>query len=311
MKAVDRETGQVIVLMDVAEAQTITAEIKAYSSTLWLKLEEAQRGQAWRALGYPSWEAYLDEEFDISRSRGYQLVSHARAVRALADAAGVPVSTMVDTPERATRGLDVESAAEEIASAVTEESTTEERVKTTKTVIRTQAETEEQRRERLIAACIQAIADDPEADNLTIAERVGCSVVKVRAARQKISQTAGAGAGPAPSPADAGCPPAPAPSAPAEDEEPDEAMPAGSETESTGEASSPSPVDPYPELTFAVNASKAAARIYEDTAVLDPGRLASDAAEDRADWLALADHLTAKADAIRAAFVRPHLEAVR
>ena len=88
---------------DREAAQAITDDIRAWAGTLWLKVEAAYLGRAWVALGYPSWGAYLDAELDISRGRGYQLVAHATAVRQLAAAAGVEVSTAVDIPERATR----------------------------------------------------------------------------------------------------------------------------------------------------------------------------------------------------------------
>ena len=106
--------------LDRRSAEKLTAEIKAWAGTLWLKLEAAYDGQAHHALGYATWADYLRTEFDISRSRGYQLVVHAKAVRALAETAGVDdMSTMVDTlPERTTRDLDVPAATVSVAEAV-------------------------------------------------------------------------------------------------------------------------------------------------------------------------------------------------
>lgn len=111
-----------------AEAEKLTAEIKAWAGTLWVKLRQAHDGQAWRSLGYPSWSEYVRVEFDMSRSRAYQLVSHARAVAELEVAAGIDVSTDVDSPgmspigdtltEGATRDLDVPAAAEAVREAV-------------------------------------------------------------------------------------------------------------------------------------------------------------------------------------------------
>lgn len=100
------------------EARRLTADIKAWAGTLWVRLEAAHRGKAWKALGYTSWGDYLESEFDIRRSRGYQLVSHAAAVRELTEAAGVDVSTAVDIPERHTRAIDTQAAAADIAAAV-------------------------------------------------------------------------------------------------------------------------------------------------------------------------------------------------
>lgn len=110
-----------LVLLDEAEARKLTAEIKSYAGVLWQKLHQAHEGQAWRAMGYPSWSAYIAAEFDISRSRGYQLVSHAKAVQELAEAVGAEVSTFVDTlTEGQTRNLDVPAAAAAIADRAAE-----------------------------------------------------------------------------------------------------------------------------------------------------------------------------------------------
>lgn len=103
------------------EALRLTADIKAWAGTLWVRLEAARNGRAWKALGYTSWADYLETEFEISRSRGYQLVAHAAAVRELAEAAGLEVSTAVDIPERHTRAIDTTAAAADIAAAVAAE----------------------------------------------------------------------------------------------------------------------------------------------------------------------------------------------
>lgn len=200
MSLVESTTGEVVVLMDKRQALKITADIKAWAGTLWLKIEEAYRGQAWRALGYESWEAYLDAEFEISRSRGYRLVTHAAAVRELTAAAGLE-SPMGDIPERRTRGLDVASASAEIAAAVDDlpdDAPASARVDLVKRVVTEHYETDAQRREREATAVVEAIAKDPEADNSTIAGRCGCSVVVVRRIRQTLAEE-GPAAGPAPS----------------------------------------------------------------------------------------------------------------
>lgn len=121
-----------------AEALKLTAEIKAWAGTLWQKLKQAHDGKAWKAMGYGSWTEYLSTEFDVSRSRGYQLVAHANAIAELADAAGVEVSTMVDTSERITRGLDLASTAEEVRRQVAvlpQDATDDERAAVTRRVV--------------------------------------------------------------------------------------------------------------------------------------------------------------------------------
>lgn len=63
-------------------------------------LELAQRREAWRALGYASWDAYVEAEFEMARRYANRLVSHERFVLALAlPPASVrdPVTSEVDT----------------------------------------------------------------------------------------------------------------------------------------------------------------------------------------------------------------------
>ena len=106
--------------LDKRSAEKLTAEIKSWAGTLWLKLRQAHDGQAWKPLGYKSWAEYVRVEFDMSRSYAYQLVSHARAVEALAEAAGLPeVSGIADTlPPDTTRYLDLPAATEAVVEAV-------------------------------------------------------------------------------------------------------------------------------------------------------------------------------------------------
>lgn len=80
--------AEVEVFLDKAEAEKLTAEIKAWAGTLWVKLRQAHDGQAWRSLGYPSWSEYVRVEFDMSRSYAYRLVSHATAVAELEAGSG-------------------------------------------------------------------------------------------------------------------------------------------------------------------------------------------------------------------------------
>lgn len=139
---IDDATGEITVLLDEDEARKLTATIKAHAGVLWRLLKEAHDGQAWRAMGYDSWAEYLRTEFDISRSRGYQLIAHADAVYELADAADLDMSTMVDIPERITRDLDVPAAAEAVAAAVADlpADATEERAQVAAETVRSFSE---------------------------------------------------------------------------------------------------------------------------------------------------------------------------
>ena len=70
-------------------------------------VKEAHEKQAWRALGYATWAAYCKAEFNIGKSRSYQLVKYAEVIALGSDTSGLPESTIVDSlPEGRARGLD-------------------------------------------------------------------------------------------------------------------------------------------------------------------------------------------------------------
>lgn len=83
------------------EAEQVTAKIKAYAKVAWLLLFEAHKRQAHKAMGYATWADYVEAEFDMSRSRSYQLISQARVVYEISEV----VSTTVDINERQARDL--------------------------------------------------------------------------------------------------------------------------------------------------------------------------------------------------------------
>lgn len=101
MSLVDPSTGEVVVLLDEREARDLTDRIKAATESLWALLLEAHERQAWRALGYETWESYVRAEFDMSRQRAYQLLDQGAVTRAISAA----VSTTVDITEREARDL--------------------------------------------------------------------------------------------------------------------------------------------------------------------------------------------------------------
>lgn len=105
-----------------AEAVAITHSIKAYAKQTCFKLADAHDGRAYLAMGYDTFEAYCATELDISRSRGYQLLRHAAAMREIGEAAGIdPVSTNVDTTEGQTRAIDTTAVAAKVAERVAAE----------------------------------------------------------------------------------------------------------------------------------------------------------------------------------------------
>lgn len=99
--------------LDKMDALAVTAKIKAYAGVAWTLLVEAHERKAHKALGYASWAEYVEAEFDMSRSRSYQLISQARVVLEISEA----VSTMVDISEREAR--DLAPMIEEAKAAVT------------------------------------------------------------------------------------------------------------------------------------------------------------------------------------------------
>jgi len=55
--------------MTTAEAEAVTAEIRAGLVLVWEKVTVAYRGRAWVALGYDAWDDYCTGEFGAARVR--------------------------------------------------------------------------------------------------------------------------------------------------------------------------------------------------------------------------------------------------
>lgn len=86
----------------IEEAKTLTGLIKAAAGELWSLLREAHDQQVWKPLGYSSWAAYTNAEFDMTKSYANRLVAHAEVVKAI----DLEVGPMGPTPpERQTRGV--------------------------------------------------------------------------------------------------------------------------------------------------------------------------------------------------------------
>ena len=98
----DREAEGV--RLEADDARNLTARIKMAVTGVARLLLDAHDGRAWSALGYPSWGEYVSREFGFTRQRSFQLLDHARFLRALEGATGE--STAVDVvSERASRDL--------------------------------------------------------------------------------------------------------------------------------------------------------------------------------------------------------------
>jgi hypothetical protein len=92
---IDPETGELVRVMDEAEARELTNRIRDAADALWSLLAEAHQRQAWRALGYSRWEDYVRAEFNMARSTSYQILDQAGVIRAIEAAI---VSADADTP---------------------------------------------------------------------------------------------------------------------------------------------------------------------------------------------------------------------
>lgn len=88
--------------MTAAEAAHVTDEIRTSGERLWSLLLASYEGRAWLALGYDSWREYVTAEFNMSRSRAYQLLDAARVQLAISEAAS---STDVEISEADARDL--------------------------------------------------------------------------------------------------------------------------------------------------------------------------------------------------------------
>jgi hypothetical protein len=92
MSTLARLNGEVVRSLTADEARALTNEVKIDAATLWAKLLALYEGEAHLALGYSSWADYCAAEFDMGRSRAYQLLDAARVVEAVSE------STIVERP---------------------------------------------------------------------------------------------------------------------------------------------------------------------------------------------------------------------
>src|SRR4051812_16898253 len=55
--------------MSIEKAKEVTNRIRQMMAIAWTSIVEAYNGRAWIALGYSSWDAYCNAEFDGARLR--------------------------------------------------------------------------------------------------------------------------------------------------------------------------------------------------------------------------------------------------
>lgn len=98
-------------------ARELTDAIKQTSEVLFTLIQRAHAGKAWLALGYSSFHEYVREEFNMSRSRAYQILDQARVVEAI-EAALPEGAVMPHISEAAAR--DLKSVLGEVVPAISD-----------------------------------------------------------------------------------------------------------------------------------------------------------------------------------------------
>lgn len=120
--------------LNTEQAKQITHSIRDAAEVIWILIARAHAGKAWKALGYDSWEDYVKSEFNMSRSRSYQLLDQAKVISEIE--AALPKGSEVKISEAAARELKVvlEEAVPEIRKA-TEGLEKEEAVKVAEDIL--------------------------------------------------------------------------------------------------------------------------------------------------------------------------------
>lgn len=78
--------GQLALELTEVEARQLTDQIKETAEQLWRLLLRAYEGKAWKALGYITWAAYVNAEFDMSRTHSYAILNQGRMILAIENA---------------------------------------------------------------------------------------------------------------------------------------------------------------------------------------------------------------------------------
>ncbi|MEE1805396.1 hypothetical protein [Streptomyces sp. BE133] len=80
-------------LLTTVQAREVTTglreamdDVRRSVAVLAARVRDAHAARVWTPLGYPSWEAYCDAEFGISRAQAYRLLDVARTLAAIHDA---------------------------------------------------------------------------------------------------------------------------------------------------------------------------------------------------------------------------------
>jgi hypothetical protein len=94
-----------IVLLSRDEAEALTLSIIESGEQLAERLAEAHEREAWRALGFKSWKAYVDARFTFTRQHSYRLITQGNVNKTLKEAGSdlrATVSEAADLSHNAT-----------------------------------------------------------------------------------------------------------------------------------------------------------------------------------------------------------------
>lgn len=83
------EVDNTEIVMSEDEAKELTISIQSTATALYVLLKKAHDEKAHIALGYKTWAEYIDEEFDFSRARSYQLINQANVIEEINKSSGV------------------------------------------------------------------------------------------------------------------------------------------------------------------------------------------------------------------------------
>lgn len=86
-----------------AKARELTNAIKAAAEATYVLLARAHQGKAFKALGYSTWAEYVNQEFEISTQRSYQLLNLSKTIEAIEAVA--PEGTTVKLTEAQARDI--------------------------------------------------------------------------------------------------------------------------------------------------------------------------------------------------------------
>jgi len=97
---IEMKSGAVSADLTKQEAKALTDRIRDSIEKTYELVLRAYERKAWKALGYKTWEAYVQTEFDMSRRHSYRLLDQGRVIRAIEEAAGENVTHVAQITAR-------------------------------------------------------------------------------------------------------------------------------------------------------------------------------------------------------------------